>query len=323
MGILRGAKIPGRAANKRVAYVLIALVITFLAVIPVISIISSSNAYAITSQSDWVTYESPHFIIHAIKRSDLQQIGQTAESIYDNMAQRYNFHQNEKIQLYIYTDRPAFLSESPSIYAAGYASPGQNIIAILLNAGNSTVTLGHEINHIIFIHSVPRVNTVPQWFIEGLAIHESQPGIEAAQLERYALVRDIPDMVGSKQPRSDVSTPQDYAEGYMMINFIIDKFGQPKLYGIISRLQSGSDFNAALTQVLGRSQDKLNSDWRAYARNQIIAIWLTRLQDLGWYLLIIVGILAMIIAPIRKRRRLRQMEDDDEPEDDENSFETM
>ncbi len=311
-----------RTLGRRIAPALLALIPAFL-FLSAMAALLPANAYAITPQSDWATYESPHFIIHAVKRSDLQQIGQTAESIFDNMARRYNFHQNEKIQLYIYTDRSAFLNGSPSGDAAGYASPGQNIIAILLNTGNSTVTLGHEINHIIFINSVPRINTVPQWFIEGLAIHESQPGIEAAQLERYALARDIPDIVGSKQPSGDFSTPQDYAEGYMMINFIIDKFGQPKLYEIISRLQGGADFNAALTQVLGRSQDRLNSDWRAYARNQTIAIWLTRLQDFGWYLLIIAGILAIIVAPIKKRRRMRQMEDDDEPEGDEGSFETM
>ncbi|MHB8842104.1 MAG: peptidase MA family metallohydrolase [Candidatus Aquicultor sp.] len=316
MDISRGAKLPNRVTTRRLTYTLLALILAFLAIVPMISPIPSSKAYAITPQRDWATYESPHFIIRAVKRSDLQQIGQTAESIYDNMAQRYDFHQNEKIQLYIYTDRSAFLSESPSADAAGYASPGQNIIAILLNAGNSTVTLGHEINHIIFINSVPRINTVPQWFIEGLAIHESQPGIEAAQLERYALARDIPDIVGSEQPDSDFSTPQDYAEGYMMITFIIDKFGQPKLYEIISSLQGGADFDTALTQVLGRSQDQLNSDWRAYARNQTIAIWLTRLQDFGWYLMIIIGILAIIVAPIKKRRRMRQMEDDDEPEGD-------
>lgn len=272
----------------------------------------SSNAHAITPQSDWATYESPHFIVHAVKRSDLQLIGRTAESIYDNMARRYNFNQNGKINLYIYTDRSAFLSASPSVDAAGYASPGQNMIAILLNAGNSTITLGHEINHIIFINSVPRINTVPQWFIEGLAIRESQPGIEATQLEQYALVRDIPDMVGSKQPSGDFSTPQDYAEGYMMINFIIDKFGRPKLYEIITSLQGGEDFNAALTQALGRSQDQLNADWRTYARNQVIAIWITRLKDFGWYLMILVGLLAMIIAPVRKHRRLKRMEDEDE-----------
>jgi len=270
------------------------------------------DAFAVDSQGDWTTLETPHFRIHASKRANVEEIGRVAEAIYVGMAARYNYDQSQKVDLYIYNDRSAFLKGSPSADAAGYASPGRNLIAVLQGVGNSTITLAHEINHIIFMRSTPRIDTVPRWFIEGLAIYESQPGVEAANLEKYALASDIPDFIESAE--DGAVTRKDYAQGYMKVSFIAGKFGRAKLYEVIGRLQAGADFNSALMQSLGLDQDTLNAEWKSYARGQVVAIWLMQLRDVGWYLLSILIILAVIIAPIRKRKRLREMEDEEDEE---------
>jgi len=275
-------------------------------------VFTGSGHCAVGPQGDWATLKTPHFMVHAPKRTNLDEIGKVAEDIYSQMAPRYRYKEDQRIDLYLYTDRSAFLYGSPSDDAAGYASPRQNLIAILLGIGNSTVTLGHEINHIIFMRSVPRIDTVPEWFIEGLAIYESQPGVEATKIERYALVRDIPDIAGNSRLNDDETTKEDYAQGYLMINFIIDKFGEDKLYDLIYKLQGGADFDTALTQALGSDQDELNAMWKKYARSQINVIWLTQLRHTGWYLLAGLIILAVVVIPIRKRKRLRDMEDEEE-----------
>ncbi|MBE0447174.1 MAG: hypothetical protein IBX64_03570 [Actinobacteria bacterium] len=278
----------------------------------VMILIQAASAFAVVTQSDWATLETPHFKIHASKRASIEDIGRVAEAVYVDMAARYNHNQAQKIDLYIYTDRSAFLAGSPSANAAGYAQPSRNLIAVLQGVGNSTVILAHEINHIIFTNSVPRLDTVPRWFVEGLAIHESQPGIEAARLEKYALAKDIHDFLGpAKSSWDEPARPQDYAQGYLMVNFITDKFGEAKLYEVIGRLQAGEVFDSALIRALGSNQDELNAEWKDYARGQIISIWLMQLRDIGWYLMGALIILAIIIAPIRKRRRLREMEDED------------
>ncbi|HZD60777.1 MAG TPA: hypothetical protein VE439_10045 [Anaerolineae bacterium] len=285
----------------------------------VMILIQAASAFAVVTQSDWATLETPHFKIHASKRASIEAIGRVAEAVYVDMADRYNWAQIQKIDLYIYTDRSAFLAGSPSTNAAGYAQPSRNLIAILQGVGNSTVTLKHEINHIIFMNGIPRLDTVPQWFIEGLAIYESQPGVEAADLDKYALTNDIHDLVGAaKSPRDEPARPQDYAQGYMVIRFIVARFGEAKLYEVIGELQAGKSFDDALVQSLGRNQDKLNAEWRNYARGQIITIWLVQLRDIGWYLMAVLVVLAVIIAPIRYRKRLRDMEDE---EGDENGDE--
>lgn len=266
----------------------------------------------IDPQDDWATLKTSHFMVHAPKHINLDEIGRVAEDIYSQMAPRYHYREDQRIDLYLYTGRSAFLYGSPSDDAAGYASPRQNLIAILLGVGNSTMTLGHEINHIIFMQSAPRIDTVPDWFIEGLAIYESQPGVEATKIEKYALVRDIPDLAGDSRLNDDETTKEDYAQGYLMINFIIEKFGKGKLYDLIYKLQGGADFDTALLQALGRDQDELNAMWKKYARSQINVIWLTQLRHTGWYLLAGLVILAVVVIPIRKRKRLRDMEDEED-----------
>ncbi len=299
--------------RMRVRNLTVRVAILAVLILTLVLILMPINTFAVISQGDWATISTPHFVIHAARRADLEQIGQVAEEIYSEMASRYKYHQSQPINLYIYTDQAAFLSESPSSDAAGYASPSQNLIAILLGVGNSTITLRHEINHIMFIRSVPRINTVPIWFIEGLAIYESQPGVEAAEIEKYALASDIPDLIGSANRSSDhPASKRDYAQGYMVINFIVSKFGEQKLYGVIGRMQAGSSFNNALMQELGLSQDDINAKWKGYAHGEITSIWLTQLRNVGWYILGGLVVLVIVIVPLKKRRRLREMEGEEE-----------
>lgn len=277
---------------------------------------TTATALALSMQSDWATTETAHFKIYAPKRADLKRIGSTAETIYVYMAKRYRYEQTQKIRLYIYTNRPAFLDGSPSENAVGFASPSNNAISILLGTGDSGVTLAHEVNHIIFLQSIPRIDTVPVWFIEGLAVYESQPGVEVIGYDERALVNDIPELVDPKsKPKLREAEPGDYTQGYRVVHFIADKYGRAKLYEAIYRMQAGEDFNTALTRAIGTDEKKINDEWRAYARQQIIKAWVMRLQDAGWYILSAVLILALIALPLKRRKQLRQLEEMEEDEE--------
>ncbi|MDP2210387.1 MAG: peptidase MA family metallohydrolase [Candidatus Aquicultor sp.] len=282
----------------------------------IICVLSAGVAVAVESEPDWKTYETEHFTIHASARANVEEIGRLAEATYNGMSLRYNDTDPQKINLYIYTSRSAFLGESPSTDAAGYASPGSNLIAILQGAGNSTKTLTHEINHIIFLRNVARMDTVPQWFIEGLALYESQPGAEAAELEKYALARDIPDFIERGIGINDgPATRREYADGYLKVNFIVNKFGRDKLYETIGRLQTGAVFDQALVESLGVSEDGLNTAWNNYARGQRVSIWVMQLRDIGWYVMTALLVIVMFVFPIQRYRRLRAMDDDEQYED--------
>ncbi|MDI6817289.1 MAG: peptidase MA family metallohydrolase [Actinomycetota bacterium] len=292
-------------------YLLKTMILTLL-----VCVLATGMALAVESESDWKTYETEHFVIHASTRANVEEIGRLAEATYNGMSVRYNDSNQQKINLYIYSNRSAFLKESPSAEAAGYASPGNNLIAILQGAGNSTKTLIHEINHIIFLSNVTRIETVPHWFIEGLALYESQPGAEVAELEKYALARDIPDFIERGRGNDDgPATSREYADGYLKVNFIVDKFGRDKLYEAIGRLQRGAAFDRALVESLGVGEEELNTTWTDYARGQRVSIWLMQLRDIGWYVMTALLILAIFVFPIQRYRHMRAMDDDDDEEE--------
>ncbi|MBI4733929.1 MAG: hypothetical protein HY779_03805, partial [Rubrobacteridae bacterium] len=234
------------------------------------------------------------------------------EKIFEEMASRYHYRQTRKIVLLVYSNPEKFYANSPSRDAIGYAIPAENKIAILLNgnlAGLQT-TIAHEINHIMFINSTPRINTVPQWFIEGLAIYESHPGQNAGNIEEQALAQDLPDII-SLRPDSAAAEPKDYGQGYLLVGYIVREFGRGALDGIIAKLQSGRDFNSAVLETLNVSPEELNENSKKSVGIDLVYVWLLKLQNLEWYLATVLFIVAGAIAYIRKRRSLSGTNDDD------------
>jgi hypothetical protein len=248
--------------------------------------------------------------------------GRVSEETYSDMAKRYHYHDDKKIDFIVYTDRSKFLQESPSRDAIGYAIPAENKIAVLLDGSDYQrwqSTIAHEINHIIFIQSVPDIKTVPQWFIEGLAIYESHPGPQASAIEEQALAKDLPDII-SNRPSSGPAELKDYGQGYLLVGFIVREFGREALDGIIGRLQHGDTFNNAVLKTIKMSPEELNSRSKEYVGIELFYIWLLKLQDFEWYFATALFLLASGLAFRRKRKNLKRQAGDEQDDDNENEF---
>jgi hypothetical protein len=244
-----------------------------------------------------------------------------AEKIFTDMAFRYDYHPSQRTILLVYSNEEKFYEGSPSADAVGYAVPSENKIAIILGAdlADLRTTIAHEINHIIFIKSVPRIDTVPQWFIEGLAIYESHPGIsDAGSLEQQALAKDLPDII-SRQPVSSIAEPKDYGQGYLLVGYIVRQFGRSALDGIIGELQSGRDFNSAVLKVLNTNPAELNANSKESVATDLIYVWLLKLQNIEWYLATVLFVVAGATAFMNKRKRLKNSPDD--PDENESNDE--
>jgi hypothetical protein len=276
--------------------------------------------------------EAEHFIFHPGNRGVrfYFMLGHVPESIYKEMAARYHYKQQKKIDFYVYSDRDKFIEESPSKDAAGYAVPSENKIAIMVDGDPQDwqATIAHEINHIIFIQSVPKIGTVPQWFIEGLAIYESHPGLNVARLEEQALAKDLPDIISSRVDPGPAEL-KDYGQGYLLVGFIVSEYGREALDNIIVKLQSGADFNSAVIRTLSVTPEELNNRSKAFVRTELFYIWLLKIQDFQWYFATVLFVVAGTIAFARKRRQLSGLKDNDDNTDyspgaalsDENEFE--
>jgi hypothetical protein len=250
-------------------------------------------------------------------------VSSVSEKSYSDMAKRYHYHDGKKIDFVIYTDRSKFLQESPSKDAVGYAIPSENKIAVLLDGSDYQSwqsTIAHEINHIIFIRSVPDIKTVPQWFVEGLAIYESHPGPQASAIEEQALAKDLPNII-SNRPVNGPAELKDYGQGYLLVGFIAREFGREALDGIIGRLQHGDTFNNAVLKTIKMSPEELNSRSKEYVGIELFYIWLLKLQDFEWYFATVLFLLAGGLAFHRKRKSLKSQAEDEQDDDDENEFE--
>ncbi|MBI4733295.1 MAG: hypothetical protein HY779_00465 [Rubrobacteridae bacterium] len=314
------------------AYLLIAMALFIASVFFLIiaNVCKAAQAEAIQ------TYEGTNIVLRAADDNArlFESLKTVPEKIFEEMASRYHYRQTKKIVLFVYSDPEKFYENSPSRDAIGYAIPAENKIAILLNgnlAGLQT-TIAHEINHIIFINSTPRINTVPQWFIEGLAIYESHPGSNAGNIEEQALAQDLPDII-CLRPDSAAAEPKDYGQGYLLVGYIVREFGRDALDGIIVKLQSGIDFNSAVLETLNVSPEELNENSKESVGIDLVYVWLLKLQNLEWYLATVLFIVAGTIAYVKKRRGLSganddpdntgasSESDDDLNSDDENEFE--
>lgn len=264
-----------------------------------------------------------HFVFHAGDKgfNSYLALGKMCEEIYTVMAKRYHYDRKDKIDFFFYTDRSKFLQESPSNDAVGYAIPSENKIAVLFdgNSQNEQSTITHEINHIIFIRSVPDIKTVPQWFIEGLAIYESHPGPRVSAIEEQALAKDLPDIISNRVDNGPAEL-KDYGQGYLLVGFIVSEFGREALDGIIVRLQQGDAFNDAVLKTVRMSPEELNNRSRAYVNIDLFYIWLLKLQDFEWYFATALFLLAGGLAYYRKRKSLSKRTEDERDDDDENEF---
>jgi hypothetical protein len=54
-----------------------------------------------------------------------------------------------------------------------------------------------------------------------------------------------------------------YAESYEIVKYLIDAYGQPKMFELLSTFEQGSGYDEALYKVYGFDMDGLNDRWRA------------------------------------------------------------
>ena len=53
-----------------------------------------------------------------------------------------------------------------------------------------------------------------------------------------------------------------YAQSYSLVEFLIDSYGQDKMYELLSTFKQGSNYDGALMKAYGFDMDGLDSLWR-------------------------------------------------------------
>lgn len=249
--------------------------------------------------------DSSIVIVNAIGGSiDNRDIQVKAGRIISELEQENGTVLDIPINIYIYLDRRAFKRIAPKD-AAGFALPAKGEIYLLRNIDYFDEVLAHELAHIIFLRSLPGGTSLPDWFIEGLAIYQSKPTDDSFRYQQKALQSDLErlqDLDMTVDPRLSAS------KGYLAVTFIVEKYGQDNLKKIIHGLQAGEDFQAAMESGLGADYSVIESDWDIFKSEQRFMFDLAVLQYVG---LTIIGLLAIITPFIWRWRSSRKMEEMD------------
>lgn len=274
----------------------------------------------IASEIRWIKQESKHFVVFYQKASEGREILKEAERVYPRITSDFNYYPARKINIYAYHSHSLFLSKSPSGITRAYSQPFMNNIVISATQESIESAVAHELTHIVFLQSLPDSSKVPFWFVEGIAIYESQLDEESTEAESYAFQGDIPSVsdLSKEKPEGIGEQQRVAAEGYMMINYIVDKYGKDGLNRLIKNLQRGMDFSIALEKSSGVSEEELNKAWYEYAAARSMQIYIQNLRYFGFLILGLLAVLASGIWLARKRQKQKELEEEAEGEGEEN-----
>jgi hypothetical protein len=178
------------------------------------------------------------------------------------------------VRIYIYSSSSAL--KNAMVYAkewtGGVAYPSYGAIAIGITQSNiewGKRALAHEIAHLVTARMTANpYNSIPVWLNEGISMYAE--GELESDYEWYLEAAVIDESLISVQslcsPFSALSEKSylSYAESYSIVAFLIEKYGQQKMYQLLTVFQNGSTYNNALLTVYGFDLTGLNDLWQTY-----------------------------------------------------------
>ncbi len=178
------------------------------------------------------------------------------------------------VRIYIYAtnqDMRSALASNSMEWIGGEARPDLGIIIGAISPDNRSEIerlLPHELSHQVLYQVThnPYISP-PPWFDEGLAVHNQAQrdfGWDAMVTDAARQGRLIPlEALESNFPTDTDQALLSYAQSRDVIEFILKTYGEPKLRALVAAFAKATPVNEALPQVLGRTLDELDADWRA------------------------------------------------------------
>lgn len=162
--------------------------------------------------------------------------------------------------------RPALPRTSPA-FESQVITEGIKIASntVLVLGNVSYDTLRHELTHVVTaLAGDSAFGSLPSWLDEGTAVHAQQDPGGFGQAIKQAIGRD--DVLSlreiSSYPGEASKVELFYGEGWSLVSFLIDKYGQEKFAELFAGIKSGKTLDQALEASYGFGQDGLEDAWR-------------------------------------------------------------
>ncbi|GAI90644.1 unnamed protein product, partial [marine sediment metagenome] len=177
-------------------------------------------------------------------------------------------------KIYIYASSGDLLEAMifPQEWTGGVAYTHLGTIAIGIAQNNiewGKRALVHELAHLVTHQMIFNpYNYIPNWLNEGLSMYaegQLQDAYydyleQAVATGTLISVRTLSSPFSAYAARSYLS----YAQSYSLVNFLINSYGQDKMFELLSIFKEGSTYDGALMSVYGFDMDGLDDRWRDY-----------------------------------------------------------
>lgn len=185
------------------------------------------------------------------------------------------------VKMYVYADARDLQGSMifPQEWTGGVAFTRYGIIAIGIAPDNinwGRRAIAHELTHLV-IHQMTAnpYGGMPTWLDEGLAMHaegELQPEFDILLInmlskEGLASVRSLASPFSAYAEESSLA----YIQSHSLVEFLIDNYGQGKMFELLNVFRQGSGYDMALVTVYGFDMDGLDALWRDYMMAKVMA----------------------------------------------------
>jgi len=211
-----------------------------------------------------------------------QELMTTAQRVLAWLDEYTGAELEKPVGIYIYADAGDLRGSMifPQEWTGGVAFTRYGIIAIGI-APNSldwgSRVIAHELTHLV-IHQMTfnPYGDLPTWLDEGLAMYA-----EGDLIPFYAAILGNAVTEGSLISVRSLSSPFSayaeesslaYAQSYSLLEFLIDNYGQRKMFELLNTFEKGSGYDEALVKVYGFDMDGLDALWREYITSGSLAV---------------------------------------------------
>jgi len=227
---------------------------------------------------DFRVLETAHFNVHyyPVERAAAEQAGRLAERWYARLSASLHNEFTERQPIVLYASHAQFAQTN---VVSGFVGDGVGgvtdqergrvVLPFAPGLGETDHVLGHEIVH-AFQRDILRkhrraMNTLPLWFIEGMAEYLS---IGALDTNTSMWLRDA--VAQDDLPRlEDLDDPNyfPYRYGQALWVYLADTFGADVVWKIMDSNARGGAIGR-ITAVTGKSSYALTEGWHAYIRER-------------------------------------------------------
>ncbi len=229
--------------------------------------------------------ETDHFAVKFDESRDgpiAPYFGEALERVHRDICERFKTTPEKQTIIEVFPDHMGFsvrITGRPFIATVG-ACTGR-VIAMQAPRGtppfghfNWATVLRHEFTHTVTLAATE--NRIPHWMTEGLAVHEEpQPRTwrtrqllsEAVRRDRLFTLKTID--WGFMRPRRADDRELAYAQSEWMVEYIIERWGEPKIHEMLKGFKDRLTQAAVFEKVLGASEDEFSRAFSTYASKEV------------------------------------------------------